>query len=69
MNIEINTEYIELQQFLKFSGACATGGAAKEQIKNGAVKVGGEVCTMRGKKLRDGDVVEYNNNKYVVKCT
>ncbi|GHU57019.1 RNA-binding protein [Clostridia bacterium] len=66
MNISINTEVITLDQFLKFSGACATGGAAKIAIKDGEVKVNGEVCTQRGKKLSDGDKVEYNGNVLLV---
>ena len=56
--IEINTEFIKLDAFLKFSGMCETGGEAKLCIEDGLVKVNGEVCTMRGKKLRPGDTVE-----------
>ncbi len=43
---------------MKFAGLCETGGEAKELIQGGAVKVNGEVCTMRGKKCRAGDTVE-----------
>ena len=43
---------------LKYAGLCETGGEAKELVQGGAVKVNGEVCTMRGKKCRAGDVVE-----------
>ena len=46
--IEINTEFIKLDAFLKFSGMCETGGEAKLCIEDGLVKVNGEVCTMRG---------------------
>lgn len=56
--ISITTEYIKLDQLLKFAGVCYTGGEAKEVIADGEVKVNGEVCLMRGKKLREGDVVE-----------
>ena len=56
--IRINTEFIKLDALLKFAGLCETGGEAKELVQGGAVKVNGEVCTMRGKKLRPGDVVE-----------
>ena len=56
--IEINTDFIKLDAFLKFSGMCETGGEAKLCIEDGLVKVNGEVCTMRGKKLRPGDTVE-----------
>ena len=47
-----------LDALLKFAGLCETGGEAKELIQGGAVKVNGEVCTMRGKKCRAGDTVE-----------
>ena len=55
--IEITTEFIKLDQLLKFSGAVMTGGEAKEAVKNGDVTVNGEICTMRGKKIRHGDIV------------
>ncbi len=53
--IRIHTEFIRLQDLLKFSGAVETGGDAKLIIQEGRVKVNGEACTMRGKKLRPGD--------------
>ena len=56
--ITITTEYIKLQDLLKFAAAVETGGEAKLVIQEGDVTVNGEVCTMRGKKLRPGDVVE-----------
>ena len=56
--ILIHTEFIKLDALLKYAGLCETGGEAKELVQNGAVKVNGEVCTMRGKKCRAGDVVE-----------
>lgn len=55
--IEIKTEFIKLDSLLKFSGIAETGGIAKEIIQDGAVKFNGEVCTMRGKKVRSGDIV------------
>lgn len=55
--IAIRTEFIKLDQFLKFAGAAETGGHAKELVFDGMVLVNGEVCTMRGKKLRPGDIV------------
>ncbi len=64
--IEINTEFIKLDAFLKFSGMCETGGEAKLCIEDGLVKVNGEVCTMRGKKLRPGDTVELDGECYEV---
>ena len=53
--IKIHTEFIKLQDLLKFAGAVETGGDAKLIIQEGRVSVNGEVCTMRGKKLRPGD--------------
>lgn len=53
--IQISTEYIKLDALLKFAGAVETGGDAKLIIQEGRVTVNGEVCTMRGKKLRPGD--------------
>ena len=55
--IRINTEFIKLDALLKFAGLCETGGEAKLLIQQGQVQVNGEVCTMRGKKLRGGDTV------------
>ena len=55
--ITIQTEFIKLDSFLKFCGAVGTGGEAKIAIAEGEVQVNGEVCTMRGKKLRGGDTV------------
>ena len=56
--IKITTEFIKLQQLLKFSGAADIGSEAKDMVASGIVKVNGKVCTMRGKKLRPGDVAE-----------
>ena len=53
--IQIHTEFIKLQDLLKFAGPVETGGDAKLIIQEGRVAVNGEVCTMRGKKLRPGD--------------
>lgn len=57
MNIRIDTEFIKLDSLLKLSGIAMTGGQAKIIIQNGDVKVNGEVCTQRGKKIRPGDKV------------
>ncbi len=64
--LKITGEYIKLQDLLKLSGLCQTGGHAKIVINNGEVKVNGEVCTMRGKKLRTGDIIEFDNEKIEV---
>ena len=63
-DIQIHTEYITLSQLLKFSGIAETGGQADWAIREGEVLVNGEVCTMRGKKLRDGDTVEIDERVY-----
>lgn len=57
MTIPITTEYIKLDQLLKFSALAEHGAMAKEMILDGIVSVNGETCTMRGKKIRAGDVV------------
>ncbi len=57
--ISIDSEYIKLDSLLKFSGAVITGGAAKLAIKEGKVFVNGIVSTQRGKKIRPGDIVEF----------
>ena len=66
-NIEITTEYIKLQDLLKFAAAVQTGGEAKIVIQEGDVTVNGEVCTMRGRKLRPGDVVAFDGQEYGLK--
>lgn len=64
--IRINTEYITLSAFLKWCGVAETGGEAKNRIIDGEIKVNGEVCTMRGKKLRVGDQVDIDGETYKV---
>ena len=60
-------EYIRLDDLLKNLGVVNTGGHAKIIIQDGEVKVNGETCTMRGKKLRQGDNAEYERIVYDVK--
>ena len=57
-HVQITTEFIKLDSLLKFAGVVGTGGEAKDVIQSGDVLVNGEVCTMRGKKIRPGDTVE-----------
>ena len=59
--IPIQTDYIKLDALLKYAGLCATGGEAKCIIANGEIRVNGEVCTIRGKKLRAGDRIRFRN--------
>lgn len=65
--ITIDTEYIKLDALLKYAGAVDTGGQSKLVIQDGLVTVNGEVCTMRGKKMRDGDRAEFQDVVYQVK--
>ena len=58
--ISINTEFIKLDSLLKFAALVGTGGEAKVVISEGMVKVNGEVCTMRGKKIYPGDRVDFD---------
>jgi len=64
--IKIHTEYIKLQDLLKFAGAVETGGEAKVRIQEGEVRVNGEPCTMRGKKLYPGDRAELDGAVWLV---
>jgi ribosome-associated protein len=60
--VEINTDHIKLEQLLKWAGIASTGSDAKHIIAEGAVKLNGFVELQRGKKVRDGDVVETGGN-------
>lgn len=64
--ITITTEFIKLQDLLKFASLVESGGEAKERIQAGKVTVNGEVCTMRGKKIRPGDDVCFAGQHYTV---
>ncbi len=61
--IEISTEFIKLDSLLKFAALVGTGGEAKYVIAEGMVKVNGEICTQRGKKIYAGDKVSFENNE------
>ncbi len=64
--IIITTEYIKLDSFLKLAGLVSTGGEAKSMILSGRVKILGETCSQRGKKLTDGTVLCVDNEEYKV---
>ena len=64
--IAITTEFIKLDAFLKFANAVSSGGEAKVLIADGLVSENGEVCTMRGKKLRPGDRVSLDGQEFEV---
>ncbi len=66
VELDPKEEYIKLDSAMKLTGLCSTGGQAKIAIQNGKVKVNGEVCTMRGKKLRRGDTAEFENTVFEV---
>ncbi len=63
---KITTEFIKLDSLLKYEGLVETGGEAKMLIQEGQVKVNGEICTMRGKKIRPGDKVELGGTALLV---
>ena len=64
--VSISTEYIKLQDAMKYANIVYSGGEAKALIQEGNVLVNGEVCTMRGKKLRPGDKFEFMGQIYLV---
>ena len=66
IEIPIHTEFIKLQDFLKFANAIESGGMAKTFIQEGDVLVNGEVCTMRGKKIYPGDTVLFQGESLEV---
>ena len=63
---KIDTDFIRLDAFLKMCDAVQTGGHAKIVIQEGEVRVNGEICTQRGKKLRSGDKAEFERTVYIV---
>jgi ribosome-associated protein len=65
-NVKINTEYIKLDQFIKWAGIVITGSQAKQIIIDGRVKVNDQVITRRGKKLRKGDIIEIDGKEYKI---
>ena len=65
-DITITTEFIKLQDLLKLANLVGTGGEAKIVIQNGDVSVNGEVCTMRGKKIRPRDTVAFDGKELTV---
>ena len=65
-NLQIKEDFIKLDSALKFSSLVPTGGIAKMVILDGLVLVNGEVCTMRGKKLRRGDKEEFDGKGFVI---
>jgi ribosome-associated protein len=64
--VKIDTDYIKLDQFLKWVSIVGSGSDAKEIIFNGDVTVNGEVETRRGRKLRPGDIIEVDEKKFII---
>lgn len=64
--VNITTEYIKLDQFLKWVGIYDTGADAKEAVLGGKVSLNGVVELQRGKKLRNGDIIEVEGKKYII---
>lgn len=64
--ISIKEDFIKLDSAMKLAGLVATGGHAKMVIQEGLVTVNGIPCTQRGKKLKRGDRVEYENRGFVI---
>jgi len=65
-SVKITTEFIKLDALLKFASLTGSGGEAKALIQNGEVLVNGEICTMRGKKIRPGDKVTLGDSEVTV---
>jgi ribosome-associated protein len=64
--ISISTDFIKLDAFLKFACIASTGGEAKFMVEDGLIKVNGESCTQRGKKLRPGDRISVDGELYEI---
>ena len=65
-DVRIETDFIKLDALLKFAGAVMSGGEAKTVVAEGLVKVNGETCLMRGKKIWPGDEVELDGEAFRV---
>jgi len=66
VTVPIETDFIQLDSLLTLANAVHSGGAARTRIQEGEVLVNGEPCTMRGKKIRPGDVVTLAGVEIVV---
>ena len=64
--ISVREDFIRLDSAMKLAGIVSTGGHAKTVIQNGEVKVNGEVCLLRGKKLKSGDKAEFDGNGFMI---
>ena len=64
--VVITSEFIKLESAMKLANIVPTGGSAKAEIQEGFVTVNGETCTMRGKKLYDGDKFSFDGENFVI---
>ena len=64
--LAIHTEFIKLQDAMKYANMVYSGGEAKQLILDGQVKVNGETCTMRGKKLHPGDTFSFMGSSFLI---
>jgi ribosome-associated protein len=64
--IKINTEIIKLDAFLKWAAIVSSGSEAKLYIQDELVKVNNEICTQRGKKLKVGDIVSFEDSDFEI---
>lgn len=64
--IKINTEIIKLDAFLKWAAIVSSGSEAKIYIQDGLVKVNNEICTQRGKKLKVGDIISFEDSDFEI---
>ena len=65
-SVKIKTEFIKLDALLKFASLVNSGGEAKMLIQDGQILVNGEICKMRGKKIRSGDKVIFGDKEVVI---
>ena len=64
--IKINTEIIKLDAFLKWAAIVSSGSEAKLYIQDGLVKVNNEICIQRGKKLKVGDIISFEDSEFEI---
>lgn len=66
--VKINTSIIKLDAFLKWAAIASSGAEAKIFVQEGMIKVNNEICTQRGKKLKNGDIVNFDGEDYIIKA-
>lgn len=66
IRLSVKEEFIRLDSAMKLAGMVSTGGHAKNVIQSGEVKVNGQICTARGKKLYKGDKAEFGGAGFII---